>query len=74
VWRRMQAELGQLSSDRVLVLARRSDHFVQRVDGQPEVVTRALRAVVRAARARTRLAPCVQLFHGPAVSCLAGEG
>jgi pimeloyl-ACP methyl ester carboxylesterase len=72
LWSRMQAELAQLSSDHVHVLARRSDHFVQRIDGQPRVVAAALRAVVRAAREKTRLAPCAQIFHGPSVRCLSG--
>jgi len=74
LWSRMQSELAQLSSDHVLVLARRSDHFVQRIDGQPEVVAGALRAVVRAARAKASLAPCAELFHGPDVRCLDGRG
>jgi pimeloyl-ACP methyl ester carboxylesterase len=72
LWSRMQAELARLSSDHVHVLARRSDHFVQRIDGQPQVVTGALRAVVRAAREKTRLASCASLFRGPAVRCLSG--
>jgi pimeloyl-ACP methyl ester carboxylesterase len=74
LWSRMQAELARLSSDHVHVLARRSDHFVQRIDGQPRVVADALRAVVRAAREKTRLPPCAALFHGAAVRCLSGEG
>jgi hypothetical protein len=72
LWSRMQSELAGLSSDHVLVLARRSDHFVQRVDGQPRVVTGAVRAVLRAARGKTRLEPCARLFRGPAVRCLSG--
>jgi pimeloyl-ACP methyl ester carboxylesterase len=72
LWSRMQAELARLSSDHVHVLARRSDHFVQRIDGQPQVVAGALRAVVRAAREKTRLPPCATLFRGPAVRCLSG--
>lgn len=72
LWSRMQAELARLSSDHVHVLARRSDHFVQRIDGQPQVVIGALRALVRAAREKTRLAPCASLFRGPAVRCLSG--
>ena len=72
LWSRMQAELARLSSDHVHVLARRSDHFVQRIDGQPQVVTGALRALVRAARGKTRLASCASLFRGPAVRCLSG--
>ena len=74
LWSRMQAELARLSSDHVHVLARRSDHFVQRIDGQPRVVAGALRAVVRAAREKTRLPPCAELFRGASVRCLSGEG
>jgi pimeloyl-ACP methyl ester carboxylesterase len=74
LWSRMQAELARLSSDHVHVIARRSDHFVQRIDGQPRVVADALRAVVDAARGKTRLPPCAALFHGAAVRCLSGEG
>jgi pimeloyl-ACP methyl ester carboxylesterase len=69
LWIRMQDELAALSSDRVHVVAVRSGHFVQRLDGQPEVVVRAVRAVVRAARSRARLASCPRLFRGPAVRC-----
>ena len=72
LWSRMQTELAGLSSDHVLVLARRSDHVVQRLDGQPQVVLGAVRAVVRAARDKTRLARCARVFAGPAVRCLAG--
>jgi hypothetical protein len=72
LWARMQAELARLSSDRSLVLARRSDHFVQRLDGQPQVVVRAVREVVRAAREKARLEPCARVFRGPGVRCLAG--
>jgi pimeloyl-ACP methyl ester carboxylesterase len=72
LWSRMQAELARLSSDHVHVVARRSDHFVQRIDGQPRVVAAALRAVVGAAREGTRLPPCASLFHGAAVRCLSG--
>jgi pimeloyl-ACP methyl ester carboxylesterase len=69
LWSTMQSELAGLSSDSVLVVAKRSGHFVQRVDGQPEVVLRGVRAVVRAARRKERLPPCPRLFRGPAVSC-----
>jgi hypothetical protein len=51
------------------VVALHSDHFVQDVDGQPGVVIRAVRAVVHAARGRTQLAPCPQLFGGSGVRC-----
>jgi pimeloyl-ACP methyl ester carboxylesterase len=69
LWATMQDELTALSSNHLHVLALRSDHFVQRVDGQPDVVIRAVQAVVRAARDHTRLPPCRQLFSGADVSC-----
>jgi pimeloyl-ACP methyl ester carboxylesterase len=72
LWARMQTGLAGLSSDRVLVLARRSDHVVQRLDGQPQVVLLAVRAVVRAVRNQTRVARCAHVFTGPAVRCLEG--
>ena len=42
----MQDELAALSSNQLHVVALRSDHFVQRLDGQPDVVIRAVQAVV----------------------------
>jgi pimeloyl-ACP methyl ester carboxylesterase len=70
-WARMQDELASLSTDRVHVVALRSDHFVQRLGGQPDVVIRAVRAVVRAAREHAQLPPCRRLFGGPDVRCRA---
>ena len=66
--RMMQAELAGLSTDHAHVLALRSDHFIYR--DQPLVVTRAVRAVVRAVRDDAPLPPCEQLFSGPGVRCL----
>jgi len=66
LWTTMQDELAELSSDHVHVVAVRSDHFVQQRDGQPDVVVRAVRAVVRAARIHGRLPPCRRLFSGDA--------
>jgi pimeloyl-ACP methyl ester carboxylesterase len=68
-WVTMQDELAALSSDHVHVVALRSDHSVQRSDGQPGVVIRAVQAVVRAARDGTRLPPCERLFRGSVVRC-----
>jgi hypothetical protein len=66
----MQDELAALSTDHLHVVALRSDHVVQAPDdGQPEVVVRAVDAVVRAARDRTRLAPCRRLFREAGVRC-----
>jgi hypothetical protein len=60
---------SSLSSDHVHVVARRSDHFVQGIDGQPRVVIGAVNAVVHAVRNRTSLPPCTRLFSGPDVRC-----
>ena len=68
LWSRMQAELARLSGDRAHVVALRSDHFVQ--DDQPDVVIRAVEAVVRAERGGAPLPPCARLFTGPDVRCL----
>jgi len=47
----------------------RSDHFVQEVDRQPDVVIRAVRAVVRTVRDGTRRPPCRRLYGGSGVRC-----
>jgi hypothetical protein len=65
----MQDELAAVSSDHLHVVARRSDHFVQQVDGQPRVVIGAVQAVVRAARDGTRLPACTRLFSARDVRC-----
>jgi pimeloyl-ACP methyl ester carboxylesterase len=70
-WATMQDELAALSSDHVHVVALRSDHFVQRSDGQPGVVIRAVQAVVRAARDGAPLPRCPRLFSGADVRCRA---
>jgi pimeloyl-ACP methyl ester carboxylesterase len=69
-WRLLQTELASLSTDHAHVVALRSDHFIQRADEQPVVVTRAIQAVVRAARDEAPLPPCERLFSGPDVRCL----
>jgi pimeloyl-ACP methyl ester carboxylesterase len=70
LWSTMQDELAALSTDHVHVVAVRSDHFVQRrADGQPDVVIRAVGAVVRAARTHARLPRCQRLFGASRVRC-----
>lgn len=69
LWTAMQDELAQLSGDHVHVVAQHSDHFVQSIDGQPEVVTRAANAVVAAVRGGARLPACRSLFSGDGVRC-----
>jgi pimeloyl-ACP methyl ester carboxylesterase len=69
LWTTMQDELAALSSDHVHVVAVYSDHLVQGPQGQPDVVIRAIRAAVAAARDDTPLPPCARLFHGDDVRC-----
>jgi hypothetical protein len=61
-WTTMQNEPAALSSDRVHVVALRSDHIVQQ--GQL-VVIQAVKAIVDAARAGASLPPCPRVFSGP---------
>jgi pimeloyl-ACP methyl ester carboxylesterase len=69
LWTAMQDELAALSSNRVHVVARHSDHFVQRFEGQPIVVIRAVDAVVHAAQTHARMPPCARVFACLAVRC-----
>lgn len=69
LWGTMQDELAALSGDEVHVVALRSDHNIQTADGQPDVVIRAVQAVVRVAREGTRLPACTRLFSGSGVRC-----
>jgi pimeloyl-ACP methyl ester carboxylesterase len=70
LWTTLQDELATMSTDRVHVLAVHSDHFVQGVDGEPDVVVGAVRAVVRSSRDGGRLPPCRRIFTGAGVRCL----
>jgi pimeloyl-ACP methyl ester carboxylesterase len=67
-WTTMQDELAALSSDRVHVVALRSEHVVQH--GQPLVVIQAVKAIVDAARARAPLPSCPRVFSGPGARCI----
>jgi pimeloyl-ACP methyl ester carboxylesterase len=69
LWATMQDELALLSTDHAHVVALRSDHLVQRRDGQPGVVIRAVDAVAHAARDHRPLPPCRQLFSGSRTQC-----
>ena len=69
-WLSLQDGLAHLSTDSVHVIALRSDHFVQSfLTGQPDVVVRAVRAVVKTAREGRPLPPCEQVFPGRGVRC-----
>jgi hypothetical protein len=64
LWNRMQDELAALSSNSIHVVALRSNHDVPSPrTGEPAIVVRATRAVVRAARDHAPLPPCRSLFR-----------
>jgi pimeloyl-ACP methyl ester carboxylesterase len=78
LWMTMQDELASLSSNHVHVVALRSDHWIptrrfyrgsRPINGQPDVVIRAVVAVVRAARDHAHLPSCRRLFGTAAVRC-----
>ena len=73
LWLDAQRELAALSKQSVHAVAERSDHFVQsHLTGQPGVVVAAVEAVVIAARARSRLPRCADLFDSADVTCVSG--
>jgi pimeloyl-ACP methyl ester carboxylesterase len=69
-WLSLQDELARLSDDSVHIIALHSEHFVQSFGGQPDLVIRGVRIVVRAARDERPLPSCARLFHGPGVRCV----
>jgi pimeloyl-ACP methyl ester carboxylesterase len=70
LWGKMQDELAQLSSNRVHVVAARSNHDVPSSrSGQPSVAVRAVEAVLDAARDETALPPCPEIFSGSDIRC-----
>ena len=65
-WMSMQSELAALSSESVHAVAVRSGHFIQdRASGQPAVVIRAVRTLLR----QMSLDSCTVVFEGLDVSC-----
>ncbi len=69
-WFRMQDELAHLSPNTIHVIAVYSPHSVMSALGQPDLVIRAIHAVVEAARSHTHLPRCRHLFAPPAAKCL----
>jgi pimeloyl-ACP methyl ester carboxylesterase len=70
LWDTMQDELARLSENSVHVVALRSNHEIPSShSGQPSVVVGAVRAVLRAARDGTRLAPCSRIFSSANLRC-----
>ena len=65
-WTRLQDELATRSRNTIHVVAD-TGHMVQLE--APDLVTTAIAAVIRAARAGTRLPPCEQVFALPGATC-----
>jgi pimeloyl-ACP methyl ester carboxylesterase len=72
VWRSLQDDYARRSSDSVHVIARYSPHAIQSNLGQPDLVVRAIREVVSAARAGRPLRGCRRLFRPPGAACVGG--
>ena len=69
MWTDLQADLANLSTDHIQVIAATSTHDVPR--DQPDVIATAVRAVVEATRAHTRLRSCAAIFARVAAQCVA---
>ncbi len=68
-WLKMQADLAQLSTNHVHVIAVYSPHLVMTNLGQPDLVIRAIRVVTNEARSHVPLPRCSTLFAAPAAKC-----
>jgi pimeloyl-ACP methyl ester carboxylesterase len=69
-WFALQTDYARRSRDSVHVVARYSAHFIQSSLGQPELVVKAIREVVLAARDNRHLKKCHMLFQPPGAKCL----
>jgi pimeloyl-ACP methyl ester carboxylesterase len=70
VWFALQDDYARRSTDSVHVIARYSPHFIQSNLGQPELVLKAIREVVLAARDGRQLHECRALFQPPGAKCV----
>jgi hypothetical protein len=61
-----------LSPNSIHVIAVRSRHDVIAFGGQPDLVTEAIGAVIRAARTTRPLPTCRELFQGTGARCVSG--
>jgi pimeloyl-ACP methyl ester carboxylesterase len=71
-WLSLQDDLARMSTNSVHVVADLSHHDVISFAGQPELVVKAVRAVVTAARTHMHLRACSALFRGEAATCVSG--
>ena len=69
-WFALQNDYARRSTDSVHVTAQYSPHFIQGNLGQPELVVKAIREVVLAARDGRQLQECPTLFQPPGAKCL----
>jgi pimeloyl-ACP methyl ester carboxylesterase len=70
IWLSLQSELARLSPNAIHVIATNSGHFVMSLDGQPDLVVRAIREVVAAARDDRNLGKCEIVFPSQDRKCL----
>jgi pimeloyl-ACP methyl ester carboxylesterase len=71
-WLSLQSDLAQLSPNSIHVIAVHSRHDVIAFTGQPDLVTEAIGAVIRAARTKRPLPTCPELFRRPGARCVSG--
>ena len=67
-----QGHFTELSSRSVLVVAKKSGHFIER--DQPGLVVEAIRQVVEAAKSDSELAPCEETFPELGGECVPPDG
>jgi hypothetical protein len=72
LWAELQNDYASRSTDSVHLIARYSGHFIQSNLGQPELVVRAIRELVAAARAGRTLRACRNVFRPPGALCVSG--
>jgi pimeloyl-ACP methyl ester carboxylesterase len=70
IWLSLQSELARLSPNAIHVIARNSGHLVMSLDGQPDLVVRAIHEVVAAARDDRNLGKCETVFPSQDRKCL----
>ena len=70
IWLSLQSDLAQLSPNAIHVIATNSGHFVMALAGQPDLVVRAIREVVAAARDDRNLGKCEIVFPSQDRKCL----
>jgi pimeloyl-ACP methyl ester carboxylesterase len=70
VWFGLQDDLAQLSTNHLHLVVVASPHAMQSTVGRPDIIIRAIRAVIAAQRSHHPLPPCRELFSPPGTRCV----